>query len=436
MHVNLIDSLAVTEELSAVFSDESVLGAMLDFEIALATVEERAGIIPRGSAEAVREAARSISPSIGIHGLAQDTLRAGTPVIPLVKLLSRRAPFAHWGATSQDVSDTALILLLKRAQAILRKDCDRLESALCRISDEHANTVMLGRTLLQPAPPVTFGLKAAGWFAAVRRGAARVFPRLDQALVLQFGGASGTLAALGDRGVEIGQALADELGLTYPEGPWHAYRDRLAALLCACGVLTGSLGKMARDVSLLMQSEIAEAAEPGGDGRGGSSTMPHKRNPIACSITLAAANRTPALVAAYLSGMVQEHERGVGGWHAEWPNVAGVVQSTGIAIASMAEVAEGLTVDAARMRANIEATRGAIFAEKALMLLAPSLGRDRAHKLIDEAVRMSSNENRKLSEVLAEAPEVATHLAELETPEAYLGSAEEFRKRLLSTGRG
>jgi 3-carboxy-cis,cis-muconate cycloisomerase len=427
----MIDSLATTEELSALFSDESVVRAMLDFEIALAAVEARAGIIPQGTAEAITEAANTIV----IEGLARDALRAGTPTIPLLKTLSSHTRFAHWGATSQDVSDTAMVLLLKRAQVILRNDCDRLESALHRISDEHATTVMLGRTLLQPAPPVTFGLKAAGWCAAVRRGAARVFSRFEQALVLQFGGASGTLAALGGRGVEIGQAVAEELELEYPDAPWHAHRDRLAALMCACGVLVGSLGKMARDVSLLMQSEVAEAAEPGGGGRGGSSTMPHKQNPIACSIALAAANRAPALVAAFLAGMVQEHERGVGGWHAEWPTIAGMMQTTGVALAAMAEVAEGLTVDARRMRKNIEATQGAIFAEKALMLLAPILGRDRAHQLIEEAVRKSRSEKRRLCEVLAEIPDAAPCLNELETPEGYLGSAEEFRKRLLATCR-
>jgi 3-carboxy-cis,cis-muconate cycloisomerase len=431
MSVPLIDSLATTEALSALFTDESLVRAMLDFEVALAAVEARAGLIPDGTAEAITEAAHSLD----FAGLARDALRAGTPAIPLVKMLSRHTRFAHWGATSQDVSDTALVLLLKRAQAFLHQDYVRLEGALYRISEEHANTVMLGRTLLQPAPPVTFGLKAAGWYAAVRRGAARVSSRFDEALVLQFGGASGTLAALGEHGVEIGQALAEELGLKYPDAPWHAYRDRLAALLCACGVMVGSLGKMARDVSLLMQGEVGEAAEPGGEGRGGSSTMPHKQNPIACAITLAAANRAPAFVAAFLSGMVQEHERGIGGWHAEWPTIAGMMQTTGAAIRAMAEVAEGLTVDAGRMRQNIEAVQGAIFAEKALLRLAPTLGRDRAHALIEEASRRSRREKRRLGEVLAEMPEAAS-LGEIEAPEAYLGSAAEFRKRLLDTGRG
>jgi 3-carboxy-cis,cis-muconate cycloisomerase len=298
--------------------------------------------------------------------------------------------------------------------------------------------VLLGRTLLQPAPPVTLGLKAAGWLGALRRGWARLNASFAEARIVQFGGGSGTLAALGDKGIEIGSALAAELGLTYPDAPWHTHRDRLAALMAACGVQTGSLGKMARDIALLMQGEVAEAAEPGGEGRGGSSTMPHKRNPIACSLALAASHRVPGLVAAFLSSMVQEHERGVGGWQSEWPTVAAVMQATGLAAASMAEVAEGLVVDGARMRANIEATRGIIFAERVSILLAASMGRDAAHRLLEQATQQSTAQRRRLIDILGEMPEVtrilpAAKLGELDAPESYLGSAEMFRKRLISS---
>ena len=189
---------------------------------------------------------------------------------------------------------------------------------------------MLGRTLLQPAPPITFGLKVAGWVAALVRGWRRVDSSVDAAAVLQFGGASGTLAALGDRGPAVSRALADDLGLRNPEAPWHTDRDRLAALVSACGVYTATLGKIARDISLLMQDEVGEVAERGG----GSSTMPHKRNPAGCAVVLAASTRLPGLVAAFLTGMVQEHERGVGGWHAEWPTLAATVQTTGSALAA------------------------------------------------------------------------------------------------------
>ncbi len=444
MSVRLIESLATTGPLADLFSDRSVLQAMLDFEVALASAEARLKIVPRSAANAIAAAAKveGFEPA----GLAASTLRAGTPVIPFVQALtehvrgidSTAAGFVHWGATSQDVADTALVLVLKRAQVILDSDIRRLQSALHRLAPQHHAAVMLGRTLLQPAPPTTFGLKAAGWLSAIARSHERLSDAFSEALIVQFGGASGTLASLGEQGIAVGRALADELGLGFPDAPWHTQRDRLAELLCACGILTGSLGKMARDISLLMQGEVGEAAEPSGQGRGGSSTMPHKRNPTGCSLTLAAAVRVPGLVASFLSAMVQEHERALGSWQSEWPTVSGIVQASGLAAASMAEVAEGLTVDAVRMRANIEATHGVIFAERAMMLLGEKLGRHVAHKLLEEATRESITEGRRLVEVLAEMPDVARHidpatLRELETPEQYLGMAEEFRIRLLAS---
>jgi 3-carboxy-cis,cis-muconate cycloisomerase len=441
--VRLIDNLATSEPLSEMFSDRSVLQAMLDFEVALASVQARLGIIPAAAADAIANAAsvQDFDPA----ALARDTLRAGTPGIPLAKVLTEKvraldaeaAKFVHWGATSQDVADTALILLLQRTQPILTADIAKLENALEKLSCKHEHTVMLGRTLLQAAPPVTFGLKAAGWLGAIRRCRARLESSFAESLAVQLGGASGTLASLGDRGLEVARELASELKLKCPDAPWHTHRDRLANLMCSCGVLSGSLGKMARDISLLMQNEIAEAWEPGGSGRGGSSTMPHKRNPIASTLTLAAATRVPGLIANFLSAMVQEHERGVGGWQAEWATVAAIVQATGLAVESMAEVAEGLTMDEDRMRQNIEATGGAIFAERAMMLLRPALGRDVAHKVIEQATRNSAAQGRRLVEILREMPEVtkvldAATLASLDAPEQYVGVANEFRVRLCS----
>jgi 3-carboxy-cis,cis-muconate cycloisomerase len=444
MPVRLIESLATTAPLADLFSDRSLLQAMLDFEVALARAEARLKIVPQAAAEAIAGAA---SPgSFDGATLAEATLRAGTPAIPFVNALRERvrskdaaaAGYVHWGATSQDVCDTALVLLLRQAQSLLEADLRRLEQALADLAEQHRETVMLGRTLLQAAPPITLGLKTAGWLGAVSRSHRRLENCFHQALVLQFGGASGTLAALGEHGLQVAQALADELRLTLPDAPWHTHRDRLAELVCACGVLCGSLGKMARDISLLMQNEVAEVAEPAGAGRGGSSTMPHKHNPVGCTVTLAAAGRVPALVSSILSGMVQEHERAAGGWQAEWSTISQVICATGLALAAMAEVAEGLSADAARMRANIEATGGAIFAERARMLLAPRLGRDAAQKLLEEATQRCAEENRHLSEVLAGMKEVKDHLGpdalrDLEKPEKYLGSADEFRKRLLAS---
>ena len=277
MSGRLIESLATTPALAAVFSDESFLQAMLEFETALARAEARHGLIPMEAADAIAAAAKP--DKFDISALAESAFRAGTPAIPLVKMLTEQirkadpeaARFVHWGATSQDVADTAMSLLLKHAEPILIADLLRLEKALADLSERHKQSVMLGRALLQPAPPVTFGLKAAGWLAPVCRGRQRLQKAFRVAAVLQFGGASGTLASLGDRGISVAKALSAELGFgDSPSTPWQTQRDQLATLVCACGVLTGSLGKMARDISLLMQNEVGEAFEPGGEGRGGS----------------------------------------------------------------------------------------------------------------------------------------------------------------------
>ena len=446
MPARLIESLVTTEALAEVFSDHSVLQAMLDFEVALARAEARVGVVPQAALEPIAAAAKA--DNFDMAALARAMLRAATAAIPVVKELTAKvraknaeaARYVHWGATSQDVADTALILLLKKAQPLLAHDISRLESALTKLSEQHKNTVMLGRTLLQAAPPVTFGLKAAGWCAAIGRSRARLERASREAFLVQLGGATGTLASLGDKGISVAKELANELDLPCPEAPWHTHRDRLATLVCACGVLTGELGKMASDIALLMQNEVAEAAEPAGEGRGGSSTMPHKRNPAGCTVTLAAAQRVPGLVATFLSAMVQEHERAVGSWQAEWPVVAGVIQSTGLAAASMAEVAEGLTVNADRMRSNLDATKGVVFAERATILLGEKLGRDVAHRVLEEAARKSVSQGRHLAEILTEMPEVTSHidraaLRQLEVPEQYLGSAESFRQALLASSR-
>jgi 3-carboxy-cis,cis-muconate cycloisomerase len=359
--------------------------------------------------------------------MLRDRVRASDPA---------EATFVHWGATSQDVSDTALVLCLTRARSVLTTDHDRLASALRQLSDQHAGTVMLARTLLQPAPPTTFGLKAAGWFGAVSRCGQRMAEAFEEACVLQFGGASGTLAALGTHGPAVAAELARALALPNPGAPWHAHRDRLAALVAACGIYTGALGKIARDVALLMQDEVAEAAEPGGS----SSTMPHKRNPAGCAVALAAATRVPGLVSAFLSGLPQEHERGVGGWHAETATVSAVVQATGSALAAMAEVMEHLEVDPERMRANIAATGGVVFAERAMMLLAPALGRDAASRVIAGAIEAARRGPGGFVAALRANPDVQAALAPsdlstLTTPEAYLGAAEQFRRQLIDTER-
>ena len=419
-----------------------MLEAILAVEAALARVQGAAGVIPPHAADAIAACARA--DLFDATAIASDARASATFTIPLVDALRERvrardadaAGFVHWGATSQDISDTALVLLLLRARDAFVRDHARLQRALRTLSDTHASTVMLGRTLLQPAPPITFGLKVAGWHGAAARNWMRLSASWDDGAVLQFGGAAGTMAAFGDKGPAIAKALAAALGLSCPDAPWHSHRDRLAAIVTGCGIYTATLGKIARDISLLMQYEVHEASEPGG----GSSSMPQKKNPSGSAIVLAAATRLPGLVAGFLSGMVQEHERGVGGLQAEWPTVADVVQSTGAALAALAGTMETLRIDPQPMRAHVDGTKGAVFAERAMMLLGPSLGRDAAHRLVKDALQAAEKTGRRFGAALraeldasnatsADVPE------RIEQPEEYLGAAETLRQRLLDGSR-
>jgi 3-carboxy-cis,cis-muconate cycloisomerase len=291
---------------------------------------------------------------------------------------------------------------------------------------------------MQHALPLTFGLKAAGWLDAVLRHQDRLHQLRNRILVLQFGGAAGTLASLGSQGGQVGAALAEELGLGLPDMPWHTQRDRIAEVATTLGLLTGSLGKMARDISLHMQTDVAEAFEPMAEGRGGSSTMPHKRNPVACAVALVAAVRVPGLVSAMLSGMVQEHERALGGWQAEWETLPQIVQLTAGALEQMRQVFAGLTVDRERMRANLDRTRGQIMAEAVTLALGASMGRMAAHEIVEQACHAASAGERHLRDVLAEDARVTAQLtidqlADLFDPAAYTGQSPAFIDHVLHT---
>jgi 3-carboxy-cis,cis-muconate cycloisomerase len=434
----LLASLGTTEELAAVFSDSSVLAALLAFESALARSQACLGLIPQSAAAAISRAA--VADGFDAAAIAREARRSATLAIPFVNALVARvaeidepsARFVHWGATSQDIVDTAMVLLLGRAQGILACDHARLEKSLRALSERHAGTVMLGRTLLQPAPPITFGLKVAGWYGAVHRSWRRLRGSFGEALRLQFGGAAGTLAAYGSDGMALAGQLGKELHLPVSDAPWHAHRDRLAALAADCGIYTGALGKIALDIALLMQPEVAEAAEAGG----GSSAMPNKRNPSGCVIALAATNRTPGLVAAFLAGMVQEHERAAGGWQAEWQTLAELIEATGSALAAVAGVIDGLAVFPDRMLANLGATQGVIFAEKARMSVGARMGRDTAQALLADATREAIESGHPFREILQRKSEIASlltaeQLEAMDRPEDYLGAAEQFRKQLL-----
>lgn len=434
----LIDCLATTDDLTAAFSDRALLRAMLDFEIALAKVQGRLGVIPSAAADVI---ARAASPDdFDVDALARDARGSATTAIPFVKAFTARvraihAPSAtcvHWGATSQDVFDTALILCLGRARPLLQVHHGRLLRALLALSDRHADSVMLGRTLLQAASPITFGLKVAGWASSVHHTGIALHRAFEQALVLQFGGATGTLAALGSAAEATERALAAELGLAPAIVPWHTRRDRLASLVSHLGLYTVALGRMAQDIVLLMQTEVGEVSERGGE----SSTMPHKRNPSSSAIVLAAATRLPGLVSSFMTGAIQAHERGVGGWHAEAPTIVAAVQAAGAAVAAAGDAIEGLTVDPERMRANIAATKGVVFAERLTFLLAPKVGREAATALVREALAACEVSEHTFARVAASMPAISAHVGAedlrlLDDPQTYLGLAEPFRRRLL-----
>jgi 3-carboxy-cis,cis-muconate cycloisomerase len=369
---------------------------MLDVEAALAEAEATNGVIPREAATAIRAAAKA--DLYDIAAIESEAERAGNLAIPLVRQLTSRvastnadaARFVHWGATSQDIIDTGLVLQLRAAVPLMVRDFSRAADAAAKHAERHIKTVMAGRTWLQQATPITFGLKAAGWCDALDRATARVESRLNDASVLQFGGASGTLAALGDRGPAIAASLGKALQLSVPAMPWHAQRDRLAALACAIGVATGTSGKIGRDLGLLAQTEVGEAHEPASHA-GGSSTMPHKRNPVRASVIVAAALRAPGLVATILSAMLQEHERGLGGWQAEWQVLPDLVVTAAGAAHALAEALEALVVDSTRMRANLDLTGGLTMAEAIAMRLAQKVGKHEAHTMIERAAARASD---------------------------------------------
>jgi 3-carboxy-cis,cis-muconate cycloisomerase len=441
--MKLLDRLFRYEVIDRIFSDEAYIQSLIEFEAALARAEATAGVIPAADAPIIAAACRV--EEFNLAELASQAALAGNVAIPLVKSLTAlvtkqnkdAARFVHWGATSQDAIDTAVVLQLRRALKVMDQDLARLISALAALADKHRATPVAARTWMQQALPTTFGFIVAGWLDAILRHRSRLSDLRTRNLALQFGGAVGTLAALSDRGPAVAEALAEELRLPLPHIPWHTHRDRIVEIAAALGLCTGTLGKIARDISLHAQTEIAELAEPAGDGRGGSSTMPQKRNPVTCATVLAAAQRVPGLVSTMLSSMVQEQERGLGGWQAEWETLPEIVSLAGGALHHLAEMLPILHVDAKRMSTNLDATHGLIFAEAVTMALADRLGKMPAHMLIESACKKTQAENRHLKEVLREEPGLHGYLtpADLEglfDVRNYLGSAEEFVNRVLA----
>jgi 3-carboxy-cis,cis-muconate cycloisomerase len=369
-----------------------------------------------------------------------EAARDGNLAIPLVRHLTRAveaidptaARYVHWGATSQDIIDTGVVLQLQRAVPFIVRHLDRAAAAAASHARRHVDTVMAGRTWLQQSTPVTFGVKAAGWLDALMRQRTALAAALEDVRVVQFGGASGTLAALGDQGLAVADRLAARLGLAAPDIPWHAHRDRIARLACALGVACGTLGKIARDVALLAQTEVGEAAEGKG---GGSSAMPHKQNPVGASVALAAAVRAPGLVATLLAAMPQEHERGLGGWQAEWVTLPELVRLTGGASRTVASMLEELVVDESRMRENLERTHGLIASEAVTMALAAYVGRSEAHRLVEDAAQRAQG-GVTFADALAGNPAVTRHLTRADidrhlSPEGYVGAVRALVERVV-----
>jgi 3-carboxy-cis,cis-muconate cycloisomerase len=444
--MELLNSLFLSDDIGRVFSDRARLQGMLDFEAALVRAEARAGVVPSSAAVAI--ATKCNAQLFDVGRLAKSGKLAGNVAIPLVKALTNlvaqsdqeSARYVHWGATSQDTVDTGCVLQLRQALKLVASDLDRLAEGLAAMATKHRSTMVVGRTWMQQALPTTFGVKVAAWLDAVNRHRDRLGETERRVLVLQFGGAVGTLAALGARGSEVAKILAGELHLGLPDVPWHSHRDRLAEVATTLGLCVGTLGKMARDISLHAQTEVGEVSEPFGEGRGGSSTMPHKRNPVTSAVVLSAALRVPGLVSTMLAAMVEEHERGLGGWHAEWETLPEIVSLAAGALHQMAEIVPRLEIDAERMRENLELTHGLIYAEAVTMALAEKMGKSSAHQLVEAACNRAQEEKRPLRDVLGEEKQIRGHLAGealegLFDPRRYLGAAEEFVDRVVATSR-
>ncbi len=429
-------------------ADVDWLQAMLDTEAALARALERAGLAAGGAGAAVTQAARA--DRFDTAEIGRQAALTGNPVPALVRALSAQVPPAareavHRGATSQDIIDTAAMLLSRQAIDVVTADLSTVASHTAGLAEEHTATVMSGRTLLQQAVPITFGLVAAGWLTSVDDTIGEL-SRVRGTLAVQFGGAAGTLASLDAAGPAVAELLAEELGLAAPVLPWHTDRLRIIRLAAALAGTCAALGKIARDVTLLAQTEVAEIAEGGSDpGRGGSSAMPQKRNPVASVLILGCVRRAPGLLATLAAAAEQEHQRAAGAWHAEWETLSELLRLTGSAASWSAELLSGLTVDAARMRANLDATGGLPLAEHLTAILAPSVGRLAAHDLVAAAaVRAACGGSTLLTALLGDEAAAAAlaaagigsaELAAALDPTAYLGASPQFVGRALAAHR-
>ncbi|WP_244827719.1 3-carboxy-cis,cis-muconate cycloisomerase [Caballeronia sp. TF1N1] len=433
----LTDLICGNEAANALWSARATVQAMLDVEAALARASAEHGVIPASAVDAIVAACNA--DNIDAGALMTGAAAGGNLAIPLVKQLTavvkagdaEAAKYVHWGATSQDIIDTGVMLQLRAAFELIDADLRELAASLAQQAQKHHATPMIGRTWLQQALPITLGLKFAQWLDAVTRHRGRLYELKSRVFVLQFGGAAGTLASLRDKALPVAQSLADELQLALPALPWHTQRDRIAEAAAFLGMLTGTLGKIARDISLMMQTELGELAEPAAAGKGGSSTMPHKRNPVGCAAVLTAATRAPNLVATVFAGMVQEHERALGGWQAEWEALPDLARLTAGALSNIKGIVPGLEVNVARLARNLDATNGLVLGEAVMLALGDAIGRLDAHKLVEQSSKAAVASGQSLFDVLAANETVTQHLSQqqlksLLDPANYAGQAQAF----------
>jgi 3-carboxy-cis,cis-muconate cycloisomerase len=432
---SLFSPLFGDAEISDEFSDAQFVRAMLEVESALATVQGRLGVIPAEAAAQIVDVAARLE--FDFERLRSGVEKSGIPVIELVRQLREQvggeaASYVHLGATSQDIFDTARGLQIRAVLAILESRLGSLIQNLSRLADRHRHTLMAGRTHSQQALPITFGLKVAGWLAPLLRHRERLAELRPRLLVVQFGGAVGTLAALGESGTQVQAALAAELYLNLPLIPWHTQRDNMADLASWLSLVSGSLAKMAQDIILLAQSEVGELRESGDASRGSSSAMPQKNNPIVSELMITAARINASLLSSMHQAQVQEHERGTHGWQMEWLVLPQMFSLTAAALNKALFLSQNLVVDEARMLENIAASNGLLLAEAVSYALArTSMSKADANQLVREASQVVQQEGRHLIDVIRERTDAPVDWEALRQESAYLGSTDAFIDRVL-----
>jgi 3-carboxy-cis,cis-muconate cycloisomerase len=430
----LFGTLFSYPDIAREFSDEQFIRYALAVEAALASVQAQLGVIPTEAGEQIASGASTLT--VNMEKLQAGTEKGGFPIIELVRQLREHvggdaANYVHWGATTQDIMDTALVLQVRACLSVIESLMQHLINSLVQLTNQHRNVLMAGRTHSQQALPITLGLKVAGWLAPLLRDTQRLAELKPRLLVIQFGGAAGTLAALGQSGVEIEQGLAQELRLAVPVMPWHTQRDNLVEVASWLSLLSGSLAKMAQDIILLAQTEVGEVQESDDHSRGGSSAMPQKSNPIISELIIAAARTNASLLSAMHQALIQEHERGTHGWQVEWLNLPQMFALTTSALDKALFLSEHLVVNEARMRDNVKASNSLMLAERLTLALSPMIGRAKAKLVVEEACQIVLQQKRHLVDVVREKSDAALDWDNLKDEVTYLGSTIAFIDRVL-----